>query len=924
MRKYKYVTLTIVLVSLFIALVTIPTTLALSPDTDLSNVDASFRGENTSWSGKSVSDAGDVNGDGYDDFLIGADVDDDGGNAAGQTYLILGKASGWAMDTDISNADASFWGEEDSDYSGRSVAGAGDVNGDGYGDFLIGAEENDDGGDAAGQTYLILGKASGWAMDTDLANADASFWGEDAEDYSGRSVSGAGDVNGDGYDDFLIGAYGDDDGGNTAGQTYLILGKPSGWAMDTDLSTADASFWGESFLDRSGFCVSGAGDVNADGYGDFLIGAYQADAGSSAGHTYLILGKASGWTTDTDLSNADASFQGEDGSDRSGYSVSGAGDVNGDGYEDILIGAYSDEDGGALAGQTYLILGKSSGWAMYTNLSNADASFWGEDADDWAGYSVSGARDVNGDGYDDFLVGAWQNDYGGTDAGLNYLILGKASGWAMDTDLSSADASFCGEDSLDYSGHSVSGACDVDGDGYDDFLVGAYGDDDGGNMAGQTYLILSDTTGATNGSYRRFVSSGDTPAIRFYPAGITIDFSACTSSSGYVTVTEHNNQSPGTGYMNRYWSVTPTGLSAYIYDITFKYNDGEIAEAGGDESNLQLHKNDGSGWETVTSTVHESVNEIIATGQTGFSDWAIGPPNIPISYWPFDTGTETVAYDVIGSNDGTINEASWATGISSSALDFDGVNNYVDLPDNDDLRPNHITQAAWVYPGTLGGVNPIIALETLTGGNDGAMLMIHNGYIKFYVGTGIDEVQYLSGTITQINEWYHVVGTYDGVEAELWINGQKVDSEPLTGDISYYTSRDMRIGSWDPANPSYFDGKIDEVRIYNDALSQEEILALYEEELVNIYVTFQGTGRPEPAGWEVPINIGFYPVGSGTATLLNPASATYYFTGTTSMVVTTGTRAYFQCPEPVAPGTYDITVDSSTSLMNVKRNVGIL
>ena len=460
-------------------------------DIDLGTWGVGFIGEDANdYSSHSVSGAGDVNGDGYDDIIIGASGDDDGGSNAGQTYLIFGMSSGWTMDLDLSNADASFIGEDAGDYSGSSISSVGDVNGDGYDDILIGAYENDDASSSSGQTYLILGKASGWAMDTDLSNADASFLGGAYLDFSGRSVSGAGDVNGDGYDDILIGAYGDDDGGGMAGQTYLILGKASGWSMDTDLSNADASFIGEDAWDYSGYSVSGAGDVNGDGYDDILIGAYgDEDGGSNAGQTYLILGKASGWTMDTDLSNADASFWGEDANDHSGLQVSGAGDVNGDGYDDILIGAHGNDDGGSNAGQSYLILGKASGWTMDTDLSNADASFIGEDADDYSGYSVSGAKDVNGDGYDDILIGAYNDDNGGTNVGQTYMILGKASGWAMDTDLSNADASFIGEDTSDYSGRSVSGAGDVNGDGYDDILIGAYLNDDGGASAGKTYLL---------------------------------------------------------------------------------------------------------------------------------------------------------------------------------------------------------------------------------------------------------------------------------------------------------------------------------------------------------------------------------------------------------------------------------------------------
>ncbi|MEM2870354.1 MAG: hypothetical protein QW379_08060 [Thermoplasmata archaeon] len=328
-------------------------------------------------------------------------------------------------------------------------------------------------------------------MRTSLSRAHASFRGESSYDYSGVSVAIAGDVNGDGYDDILISAPNNDDGGTNAGQTYLIFGKASGWAMDISLSSAVASFWGENSFDYSGRSVAGAGDVNGDGYDDILIGAPSNDeGGGNAGQTYLIFGRASGWSMDMKLSSANASFWGEASDDNSGFSVAGAGDVNGDGYDDILIGAPDDEDGGSYAGQTYLIFGKASGWAMDTKLSSASASFWGENSYDYSGYSVAGAGDVNGDGYDDILIGAYGNDDRGSTAGQTYLILGKASGWAMDTKLSSASASFCGEDSDDDSGLSIGGGGDVNADGYDDILIGAYGDEDGGSYAGQTYLIL--------------------------------------------------------------------------------------------------------------------------------------------------------------------------------------------------------------------------------------------------------------------------------------------------------------------------------------------------------------------------------------------------------------------------------------------------
>jgi hypothetical protein len=465
-------------------------------DTSLSNSSASFIGDDPNdWFGSSVAIVGDVNRDGYDDILVGAPNYGTDGAPSGYAYLVFGRKSGWKFNLKTSEVDASFRGENDADLLGCSVAGAGDVNGDGYDDILIGAWGNDDGGSMAGKAYLFLGRASGWSRDTDLSNANATFIGEEDGDHAGYSVAGAGDVNGDGYDDILVGANCNDEGpGTDPGQVYLILGKPTGWNKDTDLSNVSASFYGEYWCQYSGDSVAGAGDVNGDGYDDILIGGTcnSGEGTTFAGETYLILGKASGWSMDVNLSRSDASFKGEHWWDHSGCSVAGAGDVNHDGFDDFLIGAYRNAEGGDKAGETYLIFGRSTGWSMNVNLSKANASFIGENKADMSGYSVSGAGDVNGDGYDDFLIGAYGNSEEGSNAGQTYLILGKATGWSTDTDLSDADASFLGRNVGDESGKAVAGGGDVNADGYSDILIGAPRDDTGGTDCGRVFLIFFD------------------------------------------------------------------------------------------------------------------------------------------------------------------------------------------------------------------------------------------------------------------------------------------------------------------------------------------------------------------------------------------------------------------------------------------------
>ena len=381
--------------------------------------------------GDSVAMAGDIDGDGYPDVVVGApEWEDDGESLTenhGRAYAYLGSADGvhnmYAIDIPAPDGATNF---------GEMVRGLGDTDGDGAGELAVKLPDGDAG--TSMSVYIYPGSSSSPAETTPTALQ------EQTDDELGAAMAVVGDVNGDGYDDVLLSAGGY---GHDRGELELFNGSASGLA-----DTPDWTLTGSVGSQQLGRAIAAAGDVDGDGYADVLVSS--AATVDQAAHVDLYRGSATGLGTDPDLT-----LVADDEDESFGSALAAGGDLNGDGYLDVAVGAW---EAGSETGRVAVYLGSAAGLP-----TSPDLELTGESAGDRFGDAVAIVGDLNGDGFDDLAAGALRAS--GL-LGRVYVYLGSAAGPSTTPDVTLRDSD------LGSFGAELSGAGDLNGDGYDDLVVG--------------------------------------------------------------------------------------------------------------------------------------------------------------------------------------------------------------------------------------------------------------------------------------------------------------------------------------------------------------------------------------------------------------------------------------------------------------------
>lgn len=471
--------------------------------------------------GLSVSLIGDINSDSIDDLAVSS--------ITGKHYVIFGRTSGIPASIDLSTLAA---GDGTMGFvvlganSDGTVRSAGDVNNDGIEDLIIGQSLSDyDGaGPGLGEAYIIFGRDTAFPATVDPADIASGTGGDGVVIISpevdlrfGTEANGIGDFNGDGIDDVVIAAFGNDSSVQQTGSLYVIYGRAEGFPSLLDVSNLASGSGMEGFvasgsddLISPGLALGGSGDVNGDGVNDLIIGSTVKLVGSETDKCFIIFGRTSGFPSQFLLDSL-ADGDGSEGfiinpvsaDDAFGAAVSIVGDVNLDGVDDMVIGAPTA--GSSIApspGEAYVVYGRSTSFPpelAITSVLNGTDGFLIDISEFGAGIGevVGSAGDLNADGIDDLFVGALAFDQNGISSGAGFIVFGRTTEFLATLDL---DTVINGDGSLGFVVYGIAGgystgetgdnARDVNGDGIDDLIVGAGGASPSQFGAGQSYVLF--------------------------------------------------------------------------------------------------------------------------------------------------------------------------------------------------------------------------------------------------------------------------------------------------------------------------------------------------------------------------------------------------------------------------------------------------